>query len=275
MDFWCVYDTSQVPCIYDVHGQIWRCFFVWNRSIRVILVPLILVITEAGKLYVIWINRTSIKFLVFCEALFFVEIIFDGTDGELVSEALSITLNALLSAAFFITFATTLVTTILIAYRIYSVSKQEGMSARRFKHIIDIVIQSGAVNSLTLLANAIIVVLPASILNTKDSAANTYAENIVPYVLVRDHHPAYSLYQTSLRLSQAMSTTIMVARVALLSTETTFPSTVSAHLSGLQFHARSTRQSDTEPASDNAHPLDVHDLSDDEGKKLEGKVTVV
>ncbi|KAF8162114.1 hypothetical protein BJ912DRAFT_1006660, partial [Pholiota molesta] len=214
---------------------IWRCFFVWNRSIRVILVPLILVITEA--------------------ALFFVEIIFDGIDGEFVSEALSITLNALLSAAFFITFATTLITTILIAYRIYSVSKQEGVSARRFKHIIDIVIQSGAMNSLTLLVNAIIVVLPGSILNTINSAANTYAENIVPYVL-------------------AMSTTIMVARVALLSAETTFPSTVSAHLSGLQFHARSTRQSDTEPAPDNAHPLDIHNSSDDEREKMERKVTV-
>ncbi|KAF8173089.1 hypothetical protein BJ912DRAFT_1079466 [Pholiota molesta] len=188
---------------------IWRCFFVWNRSIRVISVSLILVITEA--------------------ALFFVEIIFDGKDGELVSEALSITLNALLSAAFFITFATTLVTTILIAYRIYSVSKQEGVSARRFKHIIDIVIQSGAVNSLTLLANAIIVVLPASILNTKDSAANTYAENIVPYVL-------------------AMSTTIMLIYQAFSS-------------------MLGPPQSDTEPAPDNAHPLDVHDLSDDEARR--------
>jgi hypothetical protein len=71
-----------------------------------------------------------------------------------------------------------------------------------------------------------------------------------------------------------MSTTIMVARVALLSAETTFPSTVSAHLSGLQFHARSTRHSDTEPAADNAHPLDIHNFSDDEREKMEGKVTV-
>lgn len=84
------------------------------------------------------------------------------------------------------------------------------------------------------------------------------------YVII----PRIASERTSLRLSQAMSTTIMVARVALLTAETTFPSTVSAHLSGLQFHARSTRQSDTQPALDDGHPVDVHNISDDEGEKF-------
>lgn len=36
-------------CYPDLQGQIWRCFHIWNRSIRVISLPLILLLAEIGE----------------------------------------------------------------------------------------------------------------------------------------------------------------------------------------------------------------------------------
>jgi hypothetical protein len=71
-------------------------------------------------------------------------------------------MNDLLAAALFMSFATTLVTTVLIAYRIYSVSKQKVPSSRRFNNIIDIVVQSGTIYAFSQLVSAIGFVLPGS-----------------------------------------------------------------------------------------------------------------
>ncbi|KAF8173641.1 hypothetical protein BJ912DRAFT_931871 [Pholiota molesta] len=90
---------------------IWRCFHAWNRSLRIISMPLLLIVTEI--------------------ALFLVEISFNAKYTNLIiPPALAARINAVLSAAFFMSFATTFVMTILIAYRIYSVSKHKGASTR-------------------------------------------------------------------------------------------------------------------------------------------------
>lgn len=105
------------------------------------------------------------------------------------SAALSVMFNDLVSAAYFTTFATSLMTTALIAYRIYAVSSQTGLSRRRFKHIVDIVVQSGAVYSLTALATAISGVLPggSDIRNTRTISVQNYIEALGVYVSVRSH----------------------------------------------------------------------------------------
>ncbi|KAF9479471.1 hypothetical protein BDN70DRAFT_690202 [Pholiota conissans] len=147
-----------------------------------------------------------------------------------VSFALAALFNRLLAAAYFITASTTIVTTTLIAYRIYSVTKQEGVSADRFKQVTDIVIQSGAVNSLTLLSLAIIIIVNGgfhSITDTRSFAAVNYMWSILSIL--------------------GISTTILVARVALLADETTLLSS-SIHLSGLQFYMRSTHCTATQDA---------------------------
>jgi hypothetical protein len=91
------------------------------------------------------------------------------------------TSTKVVAAAYFTTSATSFVTTVLIAYRIYSTAKHEGVSGRRFKHIIDIIVQSGAVYSLSLLQLAIAFVLPGSmnILNTRSYAFNIYGSTLV------------------------------------------------------------------------------------------------
>ncbi|KAF8186724.1 hypothetical protein BJ912DRAFT_451279 [Pholiota molesta] len=178
---------------------IWRCFFVWNRSLRIISVSLFLIIAET--------------------ALIFAEIIFSAKYIDvLLPPAIAGTMNDLLSTALFISFGTTLVTTVLIAYRIYSVSKQQLPSSRRFNHIIEIVVQSGAIYAFSQLAYAIAGVLTGSeVFNTRIDA--------------------FTDYSSALNMAIAgILPTIMVARVSLLSAETIYPST-SIHLSGLQFQA--------------------------------------
>ena len=67
--------------------------------------------------------------------------------------------NDIYSAAIVIAALTTILTTALIAYRIQSFLKLEDMSTRRFRHIIDVVVQSGVVYSLSLLAMGISTIL--------------------------------------------------------------------------------------------------------------------
>lgn len=63
----------------------------------------------------------------------------------------------------------------------------------------------------------------------------------------------------------------MVARVALLSADTTYPLTT-VHLSGLQFHAHSTHQTTNAEAVDIAHLVDDNSISAAEGQAAESKV---
>jgi hypothetical protein len=63
----------------------------------------------------------------------------------------------------------------------------------------------------------------------------------------------------------------MVARVALLSAETTFPST-GVQLSGLQFHVGSTHQTGAEGGMESIHSFDLERISDIETHKGEAKV---
>lgn len=79
------------------------------------------------------------------------------------------------------TFATTFVTTILIAYRIHSVSKQDVLqgSRTRFNHILEILVQSAAVYSLVALAYAIVGFIPFTANNF--SVRNALNEYLGPF----------------------------------------------------------------------------------------------
>lgn len=63
----------------------------------------------------------------------------------------------------------------------------------------------------------------------------------------------------------------MVARVALLSHDATYPST-SLHLSGLQFHARSTHPTVNTEAIENTQSVDRERVSVDEGHAVPEKI---
>ncbi|KAF8188743.1 hypothetical protein BJ912DRAFT_1042521 [Pholiota molesta] len=200
---------------------IWRCFFVWNQSLRAIAVPVLLLTAEI----VIFIVRTILQ----------------ARYGVVVPTArLTAQINSMAFAGYFTTFATSFVTTLLIAYRIHAVATR-GTSQRRFRHITAIVVESGAVYSLSLLFGAITTVvaeeMTVTVLNTRVVASGYYQTVLV-------------------NLIAGIATTILVARVAMLGTTTSFPST-SIHLSGLQFHARSTHETHALDELEAAYPVSV------------------
>ena len=96
--------------------------------------------------------------------------------------------NSLLAAAFFLSFASTLVTTVLIGYRIWSLTRHRTTPMGRYKHIFEILVQSSAVYALAMLAQAIQGFLPGSFAfkyPLREWALQTYMVNVVYPIAVR------------------------------------------------------------------------------------------
>jgi len=205
--------TSFAMCILADGLLIWRCFYVWNRSIRVISFLLFLFISEIG-IYVA-------EILVVCIEANFKEVT--------AKEAFN--LNALESALFFVSFATTIATTLLIAYRIYSVTPVNSFSRGRLHHAAEIVVQSGAVYSCALFVAALAAVIPAN----GNAASRVFA---------------LSSYATDLLVPiTGIAPTIMVARVSLESACSVDHVPASFHVSALQFQGHRSTSQDVGAAS--------------------------
>ena len=75
----------------------------------------------------------------------------------------SMILDDLLASGYFSSFACTISSTLLIVYQIYnSLLNRDNHSKKRFIHIVDVLVQSAAVYSLTLLVAAIVLVVLAT-----------------------------------------------------------------------------------------------------------------
>ncbi|PPQ90956.1 hypothetical protein CVT25_015682, partial [Psilocybe cyanescens] len=195
---------------------IWRCFHVWDDSVRVILLPLMVLVVQIGEL-----DRHMYSTNKICSA---------KSDANIYNTQRAQILNEFIAAGMFTTFACTLFTTLLIIYRIYPVTYREGgfsNTTQRFKFILDILIQSAALHSLTSLAYAIASVLP---LDNTDNAALLSTQ----------------IYSSSLFFFIAgAAPTVMVARIALSTTENPIVSKLT-HISGLEFHGQSTTPDHTQ-----------------------------
>ncbi|KDR71336.1 hypothetical protein GALMADRAFT_144025 [Galerina marginata CBS 339.88] len=145
------------------------------------------------------------------------------------------------SALFFTSLASSLLSTLLIAFRIHSFSKQNGRSKRRFSHIIEIVVQSAAVYSLALLIVGVANALPGS------------SPAIVKF---GDYGIAVASAITGI------APTVMVARVCLAADTSTNVSSIH-NFSGLQFQGRSTQQNATQIMVENAPEMNVEVMSSD------------
>ncbi|KAF9471542.1 hypothetical protein BDN70DRAFT_938870 [Pholiota conissans] len=108
---------------------IWRCFNVWGHSIRVVSIPIFLTITEAVLMFTGAIAVATLP----------------PSANSLKIQMISVTSAGVLMSA-----CTTIITTVLITFRIHSFLRLQDVSSRKFWHIIDIVVQSGAVYSLSL-----------------------------------------------------------------------------------------------------------------------------
>ncbi|KDR81202.1 hypothetical protein GALMADRAFT_136239 [Galerina marginata CBS 339.88] len=186
---------------------IWRCFGIWNRSRRAIILPSVLLFSEIATVIIIGINDFR----------------------KLTTKELR-QLNALEASLFFVSFSATLAATILIAYRIYSVAR-EGSRVHsrslwgRFGHVVEIVIQSAATYSLALLLQAMIGVVP-------------HNANSLWWFGLSDYGGALACTLAGL------APTVMVARVYVATGDKNHLA-ATQHLSEIQFQARSITHDET------------------------------
>ncbi|KAF9477077.1 hypothetical protein BDN70DRAFT_934497 [Pholiota conissans] len=163
---------------------IWRCFNIWDRSIRMITIPMLLTIVEAALML-----SASIGVLIV-----------PSTETSRLSS-----LNKAFSAGIIIAGCTTLISTALIAYRIHSFLKHQDILTKKFSHIMDIIIQSGALYSASILVLGVATVLNSSIVEGH------------PTVLLI----TFNFWANSIAFPLAgIATNVMVARVTTLSDST-------------------------------------------------------
>ncbi|PPQ73827.1 hypothetical protein CVT26_012142 [Gymnopilus dilepis] len=209
-----IYISSALTIILADGLLIWRCYHVWDRSMRVLAFLALLWSAESG------VSVASIA----------VQGIIGGTSA---TEQLALLANHLVSAQYFLALATSVATTCLIAYKIHSVSKQSAglgfSSHQRFKHILDVIVQSSVVYSLTLLLMAIGFVLPEEI----GDGRNTRGFAFLNYSAV-----------LGLVIS-GLAPTVMVTRVALLAGNTDLDSSSVAPMSGLNFLVKTTGEEES------------------------------
>ncbi|KAF4610637.1 hypothetical protein D9613_007330 [Agrocybe pediades] len=180
-------DTCQDLVIILADGLLmWRCYLVWT----------------GGSRYITWIPCV----LWIVEGLLAIAIISAQITFELITytDFSVVLVNALSAALFFTSALTSLVSSLLIAYRIYAVSQLTpggASSKRRFMNVIDIVVQSSAIYTLSVLAIGIYNAIPFP--------ASTSAEVAVDMVVDYVGSPALVLI--------GMMPTLMVMRVAMSS----------------------------------------------------------
>ncbi|KJA17210.1 hypothetical protein HYPSUDRAFT_206380 [Hypholoma sublateritium FD-334 SS-4] len=120
------------------------------------------------------------------------------------------------------TFGVTMLTTVLIAYQIYSVIYRDTRKGptRTFKDIADVLVQSAAAYSLVALWNAVMAIIPQG--DTNETLFFS-AENYMSALLL---------------ITAGMAPTIMVARVAMQASRQA-EDAPTAHISDLEFRGQS------------------------------------
>ncbi|KJA17196.1 hypothetical protein HYPSUDRAFT_206367 [Hypholoma sublateritium FD-334 SS-4] len=181
---------------------IWRCYKVWGNSLRAIYLALVLLLAET--------------------ALYLSIVIIPCASNLDPAVPTRITLNKLTGAALFMTFGVTLLTTVLIAYPIYSFARRDSRNRtkRAFKDIAEVLVQSSAAYSLTALLSGVVAIVPQNDSNeTVWFAVQNYSGSLL-FVIA------------------GMAPTIMVARVAMQELPQVVD-TRTAHLSDLEFRGHS------------------------------------
>ncbi|KDR69424.1 hypothetical protein GALMADRAFT_145468 [Galerina marginata CBS 339.88] len=206
---------------------IWRCFYMWNRSIRVIALPVLLLVAEVG-ISIATVVTGDINFKI---------------PSESTAHLFGVMQIALLS----ISFTGSMVETILIAFRIRSIFNQENTPRGRFKHVVEIVVQSAVIYSLALLLQIPYNVKPVNIHETVYLAYSNYA-SVLASVLA------------------GLAPTVMVARVCVSPDDNTHLSALQ-HVSRIQFQGQSASQDVSQVSMGGIEQMEVDAISPPTGEK--------
>ncbi|KJA15920.1 hypothetical protein HYPSUDRAFT_47981 [Hypholoma sublateritium FD-334 SS-4] len=128
--------SSGLPLVVADGLLIWRCFRIWDSSLRIIALSLILFLAEI--------------------ALFLATLVFSFTSSTDSTKS-----GITNGTGLFLALAVTLWTTTLIAYRIYSASSHVLNRKRsRFYNILEIITESSFIYSLSLVVIAVLTAIP-------------------------------------------------------------------------------------------------------------------
>ena len=141
-------------------GKIWRCFYVWNRSLLAISLPSFFLVAEIGEILFERTRRPNLWIWFLLQGISTSWIIIFSLPFKLAPSGEGTILNILFASGNFLSLSCTISSTLLIVYQIHnSFSHQGNHSKRRFLHIVDVLVQSAAVYSLALLVSAIATVV--------------------------------------------------------------------------------------------------------------------
>ncbi|KDR69306.1 hypothetical protein GALMADRAFT_160582 [Galerina marginata CBS 339.88] len=187
---------------------IWRCFYLFNGSVRVMALPFVLLVAE------ICLMTSVVAYRALTHE--------SATKEDVLRE------NGLFLAMYITSLFASVLATSLISYRIYSTSKRNDNSVGRFKPILRIITESSLFSSLSLLVSIIDCIV--------DDATFNGSVNVSVY--------AFDDYIFALGvLISALAPTIMVARVAQLTPDKTRP-IVTSPMSVHQYKGHSTSYND-------------------------------
>ncbi|KJA22322.1 hypothetical protein HYPSUDRAFT_215890 [Hypholoma sublateritium FD-334 SS-4] len=180
---------------------IWRCYNIWDGQLRVVAVSLFLLFTETS---------------IYASAI--ILLLVDNLNPT--TQAAVNTLNDLIGAALFITASTTSLSASLIAYRIYSLSRNDPLNRanKTFGKLVDVLIQSAAAYALISVWYAIETVIP-------ETATNVW-------ILIATDDYLFYIFP----IVAGVASTSMVARVALIASSDAARSGI-VPVSGLEFRA--------------------------------------
>ena len=135
------------------------------------------------------------------------------------------------------TLATTLLTTLLISYRVYTVSRDSLKcgSATRFSQIVELLVQSAALYSVATLAYAIASVIPSRNQSLGPLVGIQYTSSFYLFSAVSRSFVSGSAAQCQ-DLMQGVAPTIMSIRVAFMADKS--QGSLASHVSALQFEAQ-------------------------------------
>ncbi|PPR01168.1 hypothetical protein CVT26_016022 [Gymnopilus dilepis] len=133
---------------------IWRCYYVWDRSIRIVMTPILFVLA-AISVYLAMLIQTYLP---------------PGRNP--------LDQNTLIGTALLLDLASSVISSGLISYRIAAFVKRDLLheSGSRFRHAVEIVVQSAAAYSVVTIAYATVSVLPTGTNRTYEAvnAARVY-----------------------------------------------------------------------------------------------------
>ena len=147
--------------------QIWRCYNLWNSSVRVILLPCALLLIEIGNYPFNFASKYLDIHGTGASIANIVKISEDHLNPAIYRSGTALQIQT--TMAIFSAFTLTLITTLLILYRIIAMTRRTNLPRQMrntYKDIIDMIIQSAALYCVVLLIWAVSwAITPASTLS--------------------------------------------------------------------------------------------------------------